>query len=238
MIIRHDRSDKDSLVDELQWPGVTSFFRGHGGASLIAPAWLLTAAHVAESIPTEVRLSVELGGSRYYVARTILHPDYERAWKSGDEDDGTNTVDLALVELDSPVENVTPFALYERSDEQGQETLLLGRGEFGDGMRGARGADRALRRVTNQIDEVDGYWLKMPFDAPPDGTTLEGVCGRGDSGAPAFIHDGNRFLLAGVSSWQRIGDRLLGTYGCVEYYTRVSRFCDWIRSTCGYVQPV
>lgn len=51
MITRHDRLDSGSLVDDRQWPGLTTFFRGHGAASLIAPTWLLTAAHVAESIP-------------------------------------------------------------------------------------------------------------------------------------------------------------------------------------------
>jgi trypsin len=175
MIIRHDRSDRDSLVDEQQWPALTSFFRGHGGASLIAPTWLITAAHVAESIPTEVRLSVELAGKHNPIVRTILHPAYERGWIAGDEDDGNNAVDLALVELEIPVENVHPFDLYNSSDEQGQEVLLLGRGEFGNGIRGARGSDRALRQVTNQIDEVDSYWLKLRFDAPPGGTLLEGI---------------------------------------------------------------
>jgi len=234
MIIRHDRSDRDSLVDEEQWPALTSFFRGHGGASLIAPTWLLTAAHVAESIPTAVRLSVELAGKRYRIARTLLHPAYDREWRAGDEDDGNTTVDLALVELEAPVEDVLPFDLYDRSDEQGQEVFLLGRGEFGNGIRGVRGTDRALRQVTNSIDEADDYWLKLRFDAPPDGTFLEGVCGRGDSGGPAFIQDHHRFLLAGISSWQETGGgRPLGLYGCIEHYTRVSCFIDWIRSTCG-----
>jgi len=139
MIIRHDRSDRDSLVDEEQWPALTSFFRGHGGASLSAPMWLLTAAHVAQDIPTEVRLSVELAGKRYPIARTLLHRAYDREWSTGDEDDGNTTVDLALVELEAPVEDVLPFDLYDRSDEQGQAVLLLGRGEFGNGIRGARG---------------------------------------------------------------------------------------------------
>ena len=233
MILRHDRSDRDSLVDEQQWPALTSFFRGHGGASLIAPTWLLTAAHVAESVPNEIRLKVELEGKHYPIVRTILHPAYDHEWIAGDEDNGNNVVDLALVELETPVENVPPFDLYERSDEQGQEALLLGRGESGNGIRGARGSDRALRRASNRIDEVDGYWLKLRFDAPPDGTFLEGVCGRGDSGGPAFIQENHRFLLAGVSSWQHIGDHPFGTYGCVEHYTRVSCFIDWIRSTCG-----
>jgi hypothetical protein len=233
MIIRHDRSDRDSLVDEEQWPALTSFFRGHGGASLIAPTWLLTAAHVAQDIPTEVRLSVALAGKRYPIARTLLHPAYDREWRAGDEDDGNTTVDLALVELEAPVEDVLPFALYDRSDEQGQEVLLLGRGEFGNGIRGARGTDRALRQATNRIDEADDCWLKLRFDAPPDGTFLEGVCGRGDSGGPAFIQEHHRFLLAGISSWQQTGgDRPLGLYGCIEHYTRVSCFIDWIQSTC------
>jgi hypothetical protein len=51
MIIRHDRSDRQSLVDPCKWPAITSFFRGPGAASLIAPTWLLTAAHVARHIP-------------------------------------------------------------------------------------------------------------------------------------------------------------------------------------------
>jgi hypothetical protein len=202
MIIRHDRSDRDSLVDEGKWPGITSFFRGPGGASLIAPTWLLTAAHVAQSIPSEVQLKVELAGKRYPIAHALLHPDFDHEWSAGNENDEKQTVDLALVELEVPVENVQPFDLYDGSDEQVHEVLLLGRGEFGNGMRGARGSDRALRRVTNQVDEVDGYWLKMCFDAPPAGTLLEGVCGRGDSGGTALMQQDHRFLLAGVSSWQ------------------------------------
>jgi len=233
MIIRHDRSERDSLVNALQWPGFTTFFRGDGGASLVAPTWLLTAAHVADSIPSDIRLSVELGGKRYKIAHTLLYPEYDREWTQGDENDEHDTIDLALVELDTPVEDIQPFDLYDRADEQGQEVLLLGQGQFGNGLKGARGFDRALRHVTNSIDEVDAYWLKFRFDAPPAGTFLEGVCGRGDSGGPAFIQGNDRFLLAGISSWQQIGDRPLGTYGCVEHYTRVSCFVDWIRERCG-----
>lgn len=234
MIIRHDRSDRDSLVKEEQWPALTSFFHGYGGASLIAPTWLLTAAHVVQNIPDEVHLSVELAGKRYRTARTILHPDFDREWSAEDEDDEHETVDLALVELETPVTDVLPFDLYDRFDEQGQEVLLLGRGEFGNGIRGVRGADRGLRQATNQVAEVNAYWLKMRFDAPPAGTWLEGVCGNGDSGGPALIKQADRFLLAGVSSWQKQGGRPLGIYGCVEHYTRVSSFTGWIRFICGF----
>lgn len=232
MIIRHDRSDRESLVDPCKWPAITSFFRGHGAASLIAPTWLLTAAHVARHIPTDRRLSVELREKRHTIARVILHPDWLDTWEQDDEDAVGDTVDLALVELETPAEDVHPFELYTRSDEKGQEVILLGSGECGNGMKGARGSDRQLRRVTNIIDESNAYWLAFRFDAPPAGTSLEGVCGRGDSGGPALIQQGSQLLLAGISSWQRQGGRPLGLYGCIEHYTRVSCYIDWIRKTC------
>ncbi|GCE07426.1 trypsin-like serine protease [Dictyobacter aurantiacus] len=227
MIIRHDRSDRESLVDAAQWPGITSFFRGHSAASLIAPTWLLTAAHVAVSIPTDHPLSVELGGARYRLGRVVIHPDFRHEWTTESELAG-GTVDLALVGLAAPVEGIDPFALYEHDDELGQEVLMLGSGECGNGRRGAMGSDRHLRRATNRVDEVDEYCLKMGFEAPPLGTELEGVCGRGDSGGPAFIRRDSRLYLAGVSSWQRLDGRPLGTYSCVEHFARVSRYINWI----------
>jgi hypothetical protein len=130
------------------------------------------------------------------------------------------------------VEDVRPFTLYTRADETGQEVILLGAGQYGNGFDGARGSDQQLRRVTNIIDESDAYWLKCRFDAPPAGTLLEGVCGGGDSGGPALIQQESELLLAGVSSWQRQGGRPLGLYGCTEHYARVSRYVDWIRETC------
>lgn len=233
MIIRHDRSDRESLVDPCKWPAITSFFRGHGAASLIAPTWLLTAAHVARRIPTDRQISVEIAQKRYALARVIIHPDYNETWEQADENIVGDTVDLALVELETPIEDVVPFPLYTRSDEQGQEIVVLGAGQYGDGMRGARGSDRQLRRVTNIVDEANDYWLKFRFDSPPAGTFLEGVAGHGDSGGPALIRHNADLLLAGVSSWQNTNGGPLGLYGCVEHYTRVSRFVDWIRSTCG-----
>lgn len=234
MIIRHDRTNRESLVDPCKWPAITSFFRGYGAATLIAPTWLLTAAHVARHIPTDRPLSVEIAEKRYAIARVIIHPEYNQAWEEEDEDvdEIGDHVDLALVELETPVEDVCPYELYTRADEQGQEIILLGTGQYGDGLRGVRGSDRQLRRVTNSIDEADAYWLTFRFDAPPDGTLLEGVAGGGDSGGPALIQQDSNFLLAGVSSWQHQGGKPLGLYGCVEHYTRVSCFVDWIYSIC------
>ncbi len=231
MIIRHDRSDRESLVDPCKWPAITSSLGGQGAASLIAPRWLLTAAHVARRLPTDRHTFVELREKRYGVARVILHPAWVGAWEEEDEDAIGDTVDLAVVELEIPVEDVHPFELYTDSLERGQEMILLGAGQYGNGREGVRGSDRQLRRVTNIVDDADDYWLKYRFDAPPDGTRLEGVCGNGDSGGPALIRHGSELLLAGISSWQHQGGKPLGLYGCVEHYARVSRYAAWIRET-------
>ena len=233
MLIRHDRSDRESLVDSADWPALTSIFRGHGGASLIASRWLLTAGHVGKVIPMDHNLGVYLAGKRYPMLRVVPHPSYRPEWGDEETDEGDNVVDLALIELAEPVEAIQPFRLYERSDELGQEIILLGAGESGTGRRGTMGSDRHLRRVTNRVDEVDIFWLKFRFDEPPDGTYLEGVCGRGDSGYPAFIQQDGQLLLAGISSWQDSGDRPLGTYNCLEHYARVSNHLDWIRAIIG-----
>ena len=212
MILRHDRPDAACLVDEAAWPAVVTFFGGDGAGTLIADRWLLTAAHTARNIPPDHRVSI--GARERRIAGEIAHPD---------------GIDLALVEIDRPVDGVEPLALNERLDEVGAEALLLGRGDFGNGLDGVLGADQRLRRVTNRIDSADDRWLRLRFDPPPDCTALEGVGGEGDSGGPALLRDGGRLTLAGVSSWQD-HDGPLGAYGCVEHYVRVAAQLPWIRT--------
>ena len=212
MILRHDRPDAACLADEAAWPAVVTFFGGDGAGTLVADRWLLTAAHTARNIPPDHRVPV--GGRERRIAGVVAHPD---------------GIDLALVELDRSVDGVEPLALNDRLDEVGAEALLLGRGDFGNGLDGVLGADQRLRRVTNRIDSADDRWLRLRFDPPPDCTALEGVGGEGDSGGPALLRDGGRLTLAGVSSWQD-HDGPLGAYGCVEHYVRVAPHVSWIRA--------
>jgi hypothetical protein len=215
LILRHDRPDSACLADAADWPAVVSFFDGDGGGSLVAPSWILTAAHTAANIPRGHQILVD--GRPRAVVEVRAHPSRETS----------APVDLALVRLEGSVDRVTPLRLYERADEQGKRVLLLGRGDFGNGRDGVVGVDHRLRLVTNRVDTCDGRWLGLRFDPPPRCTSLEGVCGEGDSGGPALIRDRDGVRIVGVSSWQDHAGAL-GTYGCVEYYARVSTSAAWI----------
>jgi len=231
IILRHDRTDSLSLHLGSQYPSLvhlnlpTPKGAGDGEGTLIAPNWVLTAAHVGTEIKNGHTVTV--GSDSAVVDSVILHPDWE--------DGGAH--DLALLRLRKPISTALPVKLYRGGDELDREVILVGYGDYGTGLTGPKGNDRRVRGATNRIDEATEYWLKFRFDAPgdPRTTELEGVSGPGDSGGPAFFGEVDSAMLAGVSSGQssRATGGKPGRYGVVEYYVRVSRYINWIESITG-----
>ena len=229
IIRRHDRPDslylragrRYTTLAHINLPTPQGAADGEG--TLIAPRWVLTAAHVGTEVRPGHRITV--GGTDYPVDSVIVHPE----WNDGPHD-------LALLRLAIAVDGIRPARLYRGSAELGQVVVLVGYGDIGTGLTGPEANDGRVRGATNRIDEATDLWLKFAFDPPGHAraTDLEGVSGPGDSGGPAFLDDSEAGTLVGVSSGQ--STRAAGgpgLYGVIEYYVRVSRYVEWIERVTG-----
>lgn len=221
IVIRHDRDDARYRALGARYRAVGQV-GGGGEGVLIAPRWVLTAAHVAESFGPFGR-HVSFGGERYEVEKVILHPEWVARGGLA------SRRDVALLKLDRPVGGVEPVLLYAKNDEAGKVVTFVGRGYTGTGVTGpARELGRDLRAATNKVDEVNTTSIRMVFDAPPGGTDLEGISGPGDSGGPALLEVGGKLYTLGVSSTNSGGEGEHCKYGTTETYARVSTSREWI----------
>ena len=245
VVVRHDVDDARYRIEAAAFPALADM-PGEGHGVLIAPRWVLTAAHAA---PMEgMGATVAINGARYGVERVFLHPGFKRMPEAlGKEAMATGSAskihaflatsdDIALVRLATPVNDVQPVALYRGTGEAGQVAVLIGKGATGTGATGLvpGGSHRtSLRRAYNAVTGGNDRYLWYRFDAPPQGLPLEGVLGSGDSGGPLLISVGDRPQLVGLGSWiTAVPEHALeaGFYGQMVYNVRVSRYIDWIEN--------
>ena len=223
--IRHDT--EDSLYIELgnKFPAVCRVGHRGGDGTLIAPRWVITAAHVAQGIfrreGNGLKIYFRNEDLGFAVKRVFLHPDFIPMQGS----------DIALIELEKPNNTIRPLHLYSQRIEEGKEIIIVGHGDQKTGLGGEWIVDGIKRGATNTIDEVTKDKIVFDFDEPPSGTILEGTAGRGDSGGPAIIMEDDLDYIAGISSAGMPGKNGPGTYGAVEYYTRVSTHLPWLANT-------
>lgn len=216
IVIRHDRPDSLYRALGERFPAVAKVGRA-GDGTLIAPRWVLTAAHVAATINLQ-RARVVIGGREHVIARAVPHPQWRELGPH----------DIGLLELAEPVTGVEPLPLYRQRDEAGRTVILVGHGDTRTGLGGPWQSDGLVRGATSRVAAADSGWLVLRFRAPPEAGELEGAPGRGDSGGPALIEANGRTWLAGVSSAGFDGANGPGTYGAVDHFTRVSDYVEWI----------
>jgi chymotrypsin len=244
IVIRHDVDDSKYRIQAAEFPALADMpVEGHG--VLIAPQWVVTAAHAVTWQP-EIK-QIMVGGTSRAVERIEIHPGYKAPPKQLLEQalatwDWTlfrvllaSSDDIALAKLAQPITDVAPVSIFNGNSEFGQIIKVIGKGATGNGVSGYEFSAphrTELRRAYNKVTSADGRWICYLFDNSADALPLEGGSGNGDSGGPILIEDKKGWLLAGLTSWTDLQstNRTPGRYGQVTCNVRLNYYKQWIQS--------
>lgn len=216
------------------------------GGALIAPTWIMTAAHCVQDLDNRGRAArvrdaegfrVGLGAAdrrnsfRFEVKRVIPHPEYSRAHPLRH--------DIALLELEEPVKQPI-VALPDQGFNPwaGLDVRIVGWGTTEEGKTSRHLNEASTKLVGRETCQTANFKAKgMEALGPIDDSRIcadnQGINGgivdscQGDSGGPLLAELNGKWVAVGVVSYgHKCG--LPDFYGV---YTNVGMHMAWVRNT-------
>ena len=226
------------------WNGVGSLNVGGSffTATMIAPGYLLTAAHVVNGAnAANVSFQVNAGTSYSIAASDIfINPGYTNSTAGNVANDKTIHNDLAIIKLTSTPGADIPFYNLYSGNLQGADLNFVSYG--GSSTAKKTGENIADVLYANAASTNQTYMFD--FDGPDSSTNVMGLgtlgANReasfvsGDSGSAAFVNVNGQWQLAGINTFEAtFGAGFTstpGTFGAGGGGVVVNGYSSWISS--------